>query len=90
MEVIKMKFSKFVHPGIIAIAVFSFVASISFYSKANEVNLSQSNWRSQLTKQLPLLGHRNFIVIADSAYPMQSNPGIKTIYTSETLGEEMP
>ncbi len=33
----------------------------------------------QLEELLPLLGHRNWIVIADSAYPLQSNPGIKTI-----------
>jgi hypothetical protein len=28
-----------------------------------------------------LWGHRNWIVIADSAYPAQSNPGIETIFT---------
>jgi len=49
--------------------------------KANEVE--QQNWRTELAKNLPVLGHRNFIVIADSAYPLQSNPGIKTIYTGE-------
>lgn len=32
---------------------------------------------------LPLLGHRNWIVVADSAYPLQSNPGIETIYTGD-------
>lgn len=30
---------------------------------------------------LPLLGHRNWIVVADSAYPAQSNPAIETIAT---------
>ena len=28
---------------------------------------------------LPLFGHRNWIVVADSAYPAQSRPGIDTI-----------
>ncbi len=42
------------------------------------------NWNVELARNLPLLGHRNFIVIADSAYPLQSNPGIKTIYTGES------
>ena len=41
------------------------------------------DWNVELARSLPLLGHRNFIVIADSAYPLQSNPGIKTIYTRE-------
>ncbi len=44
----------------------------------------KTDWRTQLREQLPVLGHRNFIVIADSAYPAQSNPGIRTIYTGES------
>jgi len=28
---------------------------------------------------LPLFGHRNWIVVADSAYPAHSMPGIETI-----------
>jgi len=32
--------------------------------------------------ELPKLGHRNWIVIADSAYPWQSRPGIQTIVSS--------
>ena len=49
----------------------------------NDKQIKQNNWRAELAINLPVLGHRNFIVIADSAYPMQSNPGIKTIYTGE-------
>lgn len=41
------------------------------------------NWQEELDRQLPLLGHRNWIVVADSAYPSQTAPGIKTIYTGE-------
>ncbi len=40
-------------------------------------------WEQRLQYLLPLLGHRNWIVVADSAYPAQSNPGIETIYTGE-------
>lgn len=42
---------------------------------------SGGNWKSTLYKVLPLWGHRNWIVVADSAYPAQSNPGIETIAT---------
>jgi hypothetical protein len=46
--------------------------------------LSQTSaWEKDLEKQLPLLGHRNWIVVADSAYPSQTSPGIKTVYTGE-------
>ncbi len=36
-------------------------------------------WRKVLAERLPLYGHRNWIVVADSAYPAQSAPGIETI-----------
>ncbi|HLO97870.1 MAG TPA: RbsD/FucU domain-containing protein [Fimbriimonas sp.] len=32
-----------------------------------------------LSNRLPSLGHRNWIVVADSAYPLQTAPGIETI-----------
>src|SRR3954451_12936971 len=37
------------------------------------------NWQSILKSRLPLYGHRNWIVVADSAYPDQSRDGIETI-----------
>ena len=36
-------------------------------------------WERELSALLPLFGHRNWIVVADSAYPAQSKPGIETI-----------
>lgn len=41
---------------------------------------SRAGWQEDLAGQLPLLGHRNWIVIADSAYPLQTAPGIQTVY----------
>jgi L-fucose mutarotase/ribose pyranase (RbsD/FucU family) len=41
-----------------------------------------ANWRQILADRLPLYGHRNWIVIADSAYPAQTRPGIETIVTN--------
>jgi hypothetical protein len=38
-------------------------------------------WKQTLAQDIPLMGHRNWIVIADSAYPAQSGQGIETIYT---------
>lgn len=40
-------------------------------------------WRTKFEAELPAFGHRNWIVIADSAYPKQSAPGIETIFTYE-------
>jgi len=38
-----------------------------------------ANWKDTVSKSIPLYGHRNWIVVADSAYPDQSAPGIETI-----------
>src|SRR5690242_10995699 len=40
-----------------------------------------ADWRSILAERLPLYGHRNWIVVADSAYPAQSRDAIETVYT---------
>jgi D-ribose pyranose/furanose isomerase RbsD len=36
-------------------------------------------WEETLKSYLPALGHRNWIVVADSAFPLQISPGIETI-----------
>ena len=38
-------------------------------------------WRATLDERLPILVHRNWIVVADSAYPWQASAGIETIVT---------
>ncbi len=43
-------------------------------------SLSEPAWQGQLREQLPLLGHRNWIVVTDAAYPLQTSPGIETLY----------
>lgn len=40
-------------------------------------------WAETLAEYLPALGHRNWIVVADSAFPLQISPGIETIATGE-------
>jgi len=40
---------------------------------------SAADWEATLAARLPLYGHRNWIVIADSAYPAQSRDGIETV-----------
>ncbi len=44
-----------------------------------------SNWKDILKDRLALYGHRNWLVIADSAYPAQSRQGIETIAADEEL-----
>lgn len=48
---------------------------------------AQTNWRSDIQQQLPLLGEKSWIVVADNAYPWLKNPNIYTVYTGD---EEKP
>jgi L-fucose mutarotase/ribose pyranase (RbsD/FucU family) len=40
------------------------------------------DWQARLQQILPLLGHRNWIMIVDSAYPLQSSAGVETLETN--------
>lgn len=48
---------------------------------------NRSDWQTILQDKLPLLGHRNWIVITDMAYPLQARKGITTLYTNEPYAE---
>ena len=57
-------------------------------SKTNEtkhVITADNNWKLQFDQKLPLLGHRNWIVIADKAFPEQNSAGMEVINTNENL-----
>ena len=45
------------------------------------VGNAQDKWQEKVKEELPLVGHRNWIVIVDSAYPLQSSSGVETIDT---------
>ena len=45
---------------------------------------SSDSWKEELKSQVQLFGHRNWIMIVDAAYPSQSKPAIKTIWTGES------
>lgn len=47
---------------------------------------SVADWKESLQEKMPLLGHRNWIVVTDMAYPLQADPGIITLYAPETFG----
>ncbi len=43
------------------------------------VEMKTTDWKKEVQQTLKQFGHRNWIVVADGAYPEQSNPAIKTI-----------
>jgi hypothetical protein len=59
---------------------FKFITTCLLLSLMTTALSAAENWKEKLQRELPLLGHRNWIVVADSAYPLQTAPGIETIY----------
>jgi RbsD/FucU transport protein family protein len=56
------------------LALFTFATAIAAAQDRND-------WRARLNEELPLLGHRNWIAVVDSAYPLQTSAGIETVNT---------
>jgi hypothetical protein len=57
------------------------IAGLLAVLSASLVSSAQSDWRQKVKDELPLMGHRNWIVIVDSAYPLQTSSGIETVAT---------
>jgi hypothetical protein len=47
----------------------------------------QAGWQEKLAHEIPMMGEQNWIVVADSAYPLQSAPGIEVVATGESQTE---
>lgn len=67
-------------------AILLFTILFTLFSCSKEVQkqddsaISKSEkWQTEVENTIQLFGHRNWIVLADAAYPKQSNPAIKTI-----------
>ncbi|MBS1806210.1 MAG: hypothetical protein JST28_22945 [Acidobacteria bacterium] len=60
--------------------IFVFIAAVVLIAP-NE-GKAQSDWKARVGQTMPLMGHRNWILIVDSAYPLQASPGVETIETN--------
>jgi len=47
--------------------------------------LQNQKWQEVLENDLHLLGHRNWILVVDKAFPEQSSPGMKYVYVDQEL-----
>ena len=56
-------------------------------SNSQTATLPNQNWQTVMQEKLPLLGHRNWIVVTDMAYPLQAKDGITTLYTTEPYAQ---
>jgi D-ribose pyranose/furanose isomerase RbsD len=66
--------------------IVSCVFAFCFFScKSHTKEIGTENWKTKFEAELPLLGHRNWIIIADKAFPQQNSAGIEIIYTDQNL-----
>ena len=63
--------------------VLALLVSSSF--SPGQTSGSSSDWKGIVQNRLPLYGHRNWIVVTDSAFPAYAAPGIETIAVNEDL-----
>ena len=47
--------------------------------------IESESWKQVLEEDLHLLGHRNWILVVDKAFPEQSSPGMKYLYVEQDL-----
>jgi hypothetical protein len=66
---------------IFSILTVLFLAFAVSATSAAQDKHQHSTWRARLHEELPLLGHRNWIAVVDSAYPLQTSGGIETVET---------
>ncbi len=45
----------------------------------------EGSWRDVAAKKLNLLGHRNWVLVVDKAFPEQSSPGMTYLYVNQDL-----
>mgnify|MGYP001813374979 CR=1 FL=1 len=45
----------------------------------------ETDWKEILQEDLHLLGHRNWVLVVDKAFPEQSSPGMKYLYVEQDL-----
>jgi len=70
----------------IALLLLLLLSSCEFFVPGKSTPVERG-WKEQLNTELPLLGHRNWILVVDKAFPAQTAAGIKVINTNESLKE---
>lgn len=70
--------------NLILTAIILFGMSTSCTNPTSQTTAPETNnWKTILAEELPLLGHRNWILVVDKAFPAQNAPGIHVVNTGE-------
>lgn len=69
----------------VVLLLFVIVMTLQGCSQNEKNPLPEAAWKQQIETQLPFLGHRNWILIVDKAFPLQTTDGVNMIYAEEEL-----
>jgi len=58
-------------------------AAVASDPETAENQSAAPSWEDIFYDELPALGHRNWIVVADSAFPLQISPGMEVVVANE-------
>jgi len=72
------------HPFTALVTLFSFILLAASCSQ-NKPLEELKTWEEVLEEDLHLLGHRNWILVVDKAFPEQSSAGMKYLYVEQDL-----
>jgi hypothetical protein len=81
------KHGKFPRGFLLALILLGMISLAASCISDNQLAPSQEkiNWQKSLEQDLHLLGHRNWILVVDKAFPEQSSPGMKYFYVEQDL-----
>ncbi len=67
--------------------IFCLVSSCNSVNRTEQPDQTEptETWQQVLEQDLHLLGHRNWILVVDKAFPEQSSAGMKYLYVEEDL-----
>lgn len=69
---------------LISIAILFFACNQPLQTQAPSSANIENGWQHQLDSMLPLLGHRNWIIVVDKAFPTQTS-NMQVINTNDSL-----
>lgn len=69
--------------------VFAVLTFLSCHQSSTESVVKKDagvqEWKNTFDQKLPLLGHRNWIIVVDKAFPLQNAAGMEVINTNEKM-----
>jgi hypothetical protein len=68
---------------VMGLAAVGFMFAACAAKSGETTGAAAAGWEEKFKAELPALGHRNWIVVADAAFPLQISPGMEVLVSNE-------